>query len=176
MTERKAQYWIDKLKLTKHPEGGFYRLTYTADVKIPAEALPRGFKGARVASTAIYFLLSNEDGREDAGCFSAFHRLQADELWHFHAGGPLVVHSIAPDGSYGRLLLGPDAEQGEHFQGFIPAGCWFASEPLHPESFALVSCTVAPGFDFEDFEMGKRAELSVAYPQHRELVARLTRD
>lgn len=176
MTERDARYWIRKLELAKHPEGGFYRVTYTADLKIPAEALPGGSKGARVVSTAIYFLLSNQIFEENAsGHFSAFHRLQSDELWHFHAGGPLVVHSIAPGGSYTKLLLGKDPEDGERFQGCIPAGCWFASAPLYPDSFALVSCTVSPGFDFADFELAKRDELSTAYPQHRELVERFTR-
>ena len=172
-----AAYWIRKLELAKHPEGGFYRLTYTADVKIAAGALPHGFKGARAASTAIYFLLSNQsfEGNE-AGHFSAFHRLQADELWHFHAGSPLVVHSIAPGGEYSRLVLGPDAEQGEQFQGCVRAGCWFGSAPLHADSFALVSCTVSPGFDFADFELARRDELSALYPQHRELVEQLTRE
>ena len=176
MTEHDAQYWIRKLELAKHPEGGFYRVTYTADVKIAAAALPPGFSGARAVSTAIYFLLSNQESEEDgSGHFSAFHRLQSDELWHFHAGSPLVVHSITPEGSYAKLVLGPDAEKGEQFQGCIAAGCWFASAPLYPDSFALVSCTVSPGFDFADFELAGRDALSAAYPHHRELVEQFTR-
>jgi predicted cupin superfamily sugar epimerase len=167
-----ARYWIDHLRLGEHPEGGYYRLTYTADLAI---APPAGFNGERPVSTAIYFLLSNEDAANPSGHFSAFHRLRSDEMWHFYAGSPLVVHVIAPDGSYTQLLLGSDPERGEEFQAVVPAGRWFASVPLHPDSFALVGCTVAPGFDFADFEMAKRGELSAAYPQHAELIASLTR-
>jgi predicted cupin superfamily sugar epimerase len=168
-----ADGWIRELRLAEHPEGGFYWVTYTAEMTLAAAALPEGFAGARPASTAIYFLLSNE--RAGRGGFSAFHRLRSDEMWHFYAGSPLVVHVIARDGGYTKLLLGPEAEAGQEFQAVVKAGCWFASAPLLADSFALVGCTVAPGFDFADFELARRDELSQVFPQHDALIAEFTR-
>lgn len=163
-----AEYWIEKLKLEAHPEGGYFRQTYKSDLLIAREALP-GFPGARAASTAIYFLLEGKN-------FSAFHRLRSDELWHFYAGSPLAVHVIEPAGSSSAILLGSDPEAGQTFQAVVRAGCWFASHVADWKSWALVGCTVAPGFEFADFEMAKREELSAQYPQHREMIRRLTRE
>ena len=168
MTIRNARYWIEKLQLDPHPEGGCFRQMYRSEVVISREALPAGFSGSRAASTAIYFLL---DGKN----FSAFHRLRSDEVWHFYAGEPLLVHVIDPGGEYFRIHLGHEPEAGQVLQAVVRAGCWFASHVADWKSFALVGCTVAPGFDFEDFEMGKREELAARYPQHRELIERLTR-
>ena len=119
-------------------------------------------------STAIYFLLEGKD-------FSAFHRLRSDELWHFYAGGSLVVHVIEENGPYSEIQLGSDPEAAEVLQAAVKAGCWFASRLKDSQSFALVGCTVAPGFDFEDFELAKRDELVTRYPEHRQLIHRLTR-
>jgi predicted cupin superfamily sugar epimerase len=166
--ERDAGYWIEALKLTRHPEGGYYRETYRSDLSIPKEALPPEFPGARSASTEIYFLLDGEN-------FSAFHRLRSDEMWHFYAGAGLSVHIIDQEGSASDIQLGSDPEAGEVFQAVVKAGCWFASSVRNPKSFALAGCTVAPGFDFEDFEIAKRAELAKQYPQHSELIHRFTR-
>ena len=163
-----AGYWVKKLGLSPHPEGGYFRQTYKAELTIARDALPAGFTGERAVSTAIYFLLQAEN-------FSAFHRLRSDELWHFYAGDPVVVHVIEPEGTYSSILLGHDPEAGQVFQAVVRAGCWFASHVADWKSFAVVGCTVAPGFEFEDFEMGKREELVARYPQHRELVERLTR-
>jgi uncharacterized protein len=164
-----ARYWIDKLQLERHPEGGYFRQTYRAALKISREALPAGFTGARAVSTGIYFLLQGAD-------FSAFHRLRSDEMWHFYSGSGLLVHMIDAAGEYSTIRLGDDAEQGEMFQAVVKAGCWFGSELRRRSSYALVGCTVAPGFHFEDFDMGKRAELVQAYPLHRALIERLTRE
>jgi uncharacterized protein len=163
-----AQYWIDKLNLIAHPEGGYYRETYRAELSIPKEALPSHFTGARLVSTAIYFLLEGKN-------FSAFHRLRSDELWHFYSGSAIAVHVIAPDGSYSEIHLGHDPEAGEVLQAVVKAGRWFASRVLDPKTFALAGCTVAPGFDFADFELGERAELVRLYPQHRNLIESFTR-
>jgi uncharacterized protein len=163
-----AEYWIKKLGLEAHPEGGYYRQTYKAELILVEESLAPRFAGARAASTAIYFLLSGED-------FSAFHRLRSDEVWHFYVGATLVVHVIDEGGRYLEILLGNDPEAGEVLQAVVKAGCWFASRVRDGKAFALVGCTVAPGFEFEDFEMGKREELVMRYPQHRELIERLTR-
>ena len=163
-----AGYWVKKLGLSPHPEGGYFRQTYRAELTIAREALPAGFTGARAVSTAIYFLLEGTN-------FSAFHRLRSDEVWHFYAGEPLVVHVIDPEGKYSTILLGRDPEAGQVLQAVVRAGCWFASHVADWKSWALVGCTVAPGFEFEDFEMGRRGELVGRYPQHRELIERLTR-
>jgi uncharacterized protein len=160
-----AQYWIDRLALKPHPEGGYFRATYKADLTIPHGALPPTFGGDRAASTAIYFLLEGTD-------FSAFHRIAADEVWHFYAGTSLVVHVIDAEGKASEFHLGPDAG----FQAVVEAGCWFASRLKEPVGFALVGCTVAPGFEFEDFEMARRAELISVYPEHRKLIEELTRE
>jgi predicted cupin superfamily sugar epimerase len=168
MDGRDAGYWIEKLQLEVHPEGGYFRQSYKADMVVARAALPAGFAGDRAVSTAIYFLLEGEN-------FSVFHRLRADEVWHFYAGEPLVVHVIEPEGKYSRILLGRDLEAGQVLQAVVRAGCWFASHVADWNSFAVVGCTVAPGFEFEDFEMGKRGELAARYPQHEELIERLTR-
>ncbi len=163
-----ARYWIEKLGLEAHPEGGYYRQTYKADLILAKESLPPEFAGERVASTAIYFLLEGEK-------FSAFHRLRSDEVWHFYVGATVVVHVIEKDGRYAEILLGSDPEQGEVLQAVVKAGCWFGSQVRDGRGFALVGCTVAPGFEFEDFEMAKRKELVAKYPQHREAIETLTR-
>jgi uncharacterized protein len=166
---RDADYWIQKLSLQSHPEGGYYRQSYRSDLLLPREALPRQFTGPRSASTAIFFLLEGEN-------FSAFHRLRSDELWHFYLGEPLIVHVIDGDDSYSQIHLGSDAEAGEVLQAVVKAGCWFAAQVERKKSFSLVGCTVAPGFDFEDFELAKREELTRRHPQHRDVIERLTRE
>ena len=164
---RDTRYWIETLKLEPHPEGGYFRQTYKSDLRIGPESLP-GFKGARPASTAIYFLLEGEN-------FSAFHRLRSDEMWHFYAGSPLLVHVIDPAGAHSVLFLGRSPEVGQVFHGVVRAGCWFASHVWDRKGWALVGCTVAPGFEFEDFEMAKREDLIRDYPQHANIIRKLTR-
>ncbi len=161
-----AQYWIDHLELSPHPEGGYYRATYKADLTIAGSALPSTFGGNRAASTAIYFLLEGKD-------FSAFHRIAADEVWHFYAGNSLVVYVIDAEGNASELHLGSGSGC---FQAVVKAGCWFASRLKEPAGFALVGCTVAPGFEFEDFELATRSELIREYPAHRKLIEELTRE
>jgi predicted cupin superfamily sugar epimerase len=163
-----AQYWIDTLKLQPHPEGGYFRETYRSPVAISQSALPSSFAGDRSASTAIYFLLQGQD-------FSAFHRIASDEMWHFYAGDPLSVHAIDSGGQSVEIKLGPNPEEGEVFQAVVPAGSWFGSCLARPDTFALLGCTVAPGFDFADFEMAERSALLAEYPQHATLIRRLTR-
>ena len=165
---RTAEYWIEKLQLEPHPEGGYFRQTYRSDLVIAREALPDRFAGSRAASTAIYFLLEDEN-------FSAFHRLQADEMWHFYAGSPLLVHVIDRSGKYSSIRLGGDPDAGEIFQAVAKAGSWFASHLADWRGWALAGCTVAPGFDFADFEMARREELATKYPEQKELINQLTR-
>jgi predicted cupin superfamily sugar epimerase len=166
--DKNAQYWIDRLSLSPHPEGGHYRVTYQSALTIVQDALPSAFHGNRSASTAIYFLLAQKD-------FSAFHRIASDELWHFYIGSALIVYVIDPAGNYSELHLGDAFEAGEVFQAVVKAGCWFASRLKNPAGFALIGCTVAPGFDFADFELAKRSDLAATYPRHRKLIEELTR-
>ncbi|MEF3067328.1 cupin domain-containing protein [Pandoraea apista] len=159
---------VTSLGLQPHPEGGHYRETYRASGKIAAQALPDGFSGARNISTAILYLLEADD-------FSAFHRIRSDEIWHFHLGGTLRIHEIAPDGKLTTTCLGADVAAGEQLQHVVPAGHWFAAQPAPSTRYSLVGCTVAPGFAFEDFELAVPAALAAQWPAHRVLIERLAR-
>ena len=162
-----AARWIELLRLTPHPEGGFFRETYRAEETIASAHLPARFAGSRAFATAIYFLL---EGRQ----VSRLHRLRSDGVWHFHAGGPLVIESIAPDGVAGRAVLGSAAEAGQVFQHVVPAGHWFGATLERPDIYALVGCTVAPGFDFAQLLLARPDELIARLPQHRPPIERLT--
>jgi len=152
-----------------HPEGGFYAETYRATESIPKAALPDRFSGDRSYSTGIYFLLESDN-------FSAFHRIQSDEMWHFYAGNPLEIFVINPvNGDLQVIRLGSDPDRDESFQAVVPAGSWFGSRPASGSEYCLVGCTVAPGFDFLDFEMAERESLLRDFPQHASLILELTR-
>ncbi len=159
---------ITSLSLQPHPEGGWYRESYRATEAVSLAALPERFDGPRSHATAIYFLLNFDT-------FSALHRLKSDEQWHFYSGSALTVHVIYPDGRYAPIKLGSKLAQGETFQTVVPHGCWFGATVDTPASYALVGCSVAPGFDFADFEMAGRETLSNEFPQHSSLITRLTR-
>lgn len=163
-----ARYWIERLGLERHPEGGYYRETYRSREGIARAHLPERFGGDRPFSTAIYFLLAGDD-------FSAFHRIAQDEVWHFYDGTALVVHAISPDGRYSATRLGRDPDAGETLQGVVPGGHYFGAALAQPRSYALVGCTVAPGFDFADLVVPTREELLRLFPQHRAVIERLTR-
>jgi uncharacterized protein len=165
---RTAADWIASLGLIPHPEGGFYRETYRAAERITAQHLPARFGGARACSTAIYFLLRGDQ-------VSRLHRIKSDEIWHFYAGGALTLTSIYPDGRLQQFRLGADPDRGEQFQALVPAACWYGAAVDDPADYALVGGTVAPGFDFADFELGDRARLLADFPQHRDVILRLTR-
>lgn len=158
------QHIVDQLGLLPHPEGGYYKETYRSENIIN---VLEGFVGERCYCTSIYFLLTAEN-------FSGFHKIKQDEIWHFYEGAPLTIHMISPDGKYSKQRIGMDWENGLLPQFTVPAGYWFASEVK--EDFALVGCTVAPGFDFKDFELAKKQELSQRFPEHKEIIAKLTRD
>lgn len=162
-----AQEWIDHLSLLPHPEGGFYRETYRAayQVALLDDAAP----SAPITSsiTSIHYLLQGDD-------YSGFHRIAYPELWYFHDGEPLTVHEIDAAGNYRARTLGRGA--GQHLSFAVEPGTWFAAELPGKSGFALVSCAVAPAFDFAKFEMAKRAEMIARYPTHAEILARLCRD
>lgn len=162
---KSATDYIQQLQLEPHPEGGYYSRTYASEELISGNALPQRFGADRLISTAIYFLL---DGKN----FSAFHRIKSDELWHFYAGDGLQIYVIHPDGRGEILKLGNDLSNGFSFQHVVKAGCWFASKPITENGFSFAGCTVAPGFDFADFELAEKDELLKLYPQHNQWISR----
>jgi len=168
MVER-ARFLIETLGLVRHPERGYYAETYRAPLSIEGQGGPHG--GTRAASTAIYFLLTQDDR-----C-THLHRLISDELFHLYEGGPLEVLLLPPEGPGRVETLGLDFEKGHRPQIVIPAGTWFATE-LPQDATAthcLWGCTVAPGFTFEDFELAEGPELSQRYPAFSERIARMAR-
>jgi len=162
-----ANYWIESLHLMPHPEGGYFSETYRSVESITQNGLPDRFPGPRSISTAIYFLLEKNQ-------FSALHRIRSDEIWHFYAGDSLQVHIIELNGDYTLKRLGKDPGNGESFQVTVSAGCWFGATVAVPGAYALVGCTVAPGFDFADFELANRQNLIQTFPFHKDLIESLT--
>lgn len=162
-----ASYWVEKLKMQPHPEGGYFAETYRCEEQILGEHLPGRYGGTRNFSTAIYFLLKSTN-------FSALHRIKSDEIWHFYAGDTLIVYVIEPGGALQIIRLGKEIEKGEAFQAVVKAGNWFGSKLEKENTFALVGCTVAPGFDFADFEMAERKNLLIQFPQHKQIIEALT--
>ena len=158
-----AETYIAKLELEPHPEGGFYRETF-----VSKEALPTG----RAAATSILFLLTHENP-------SNLHRIDAEEVWCYHAGDPLIVHMIDVDGVYSESAIGPDLDAGQVLQAVVPAGVWFGSSVADPKGgskgWALVGCMVAPGFTFDGFELAERADMLARYPAHATVITKLTR-
>ncbi len=158
-----ANDWIKKLNLLPHPEGGYYKEVYRSEEEVIGEFLPGDRSGVRSVSTAIYFLLEGTD-------FSAFHRIKSDEIWHFYAGGSLLIYAIDEKGLLTEYHLNSEIPM-----QIIPKNNWFAAELMDKNTFALVGCTVAPGFDFEDFEMGKQKNLIEKFPQHTALIKQLSK-
>jgi len=166
---KNADYWIHYLGLKEHPEGGYFRETYRSDEYISRNSLPERFGGnSRSFSTSIYFLLRGDQ-------ISHLHRIQSDEIWHFYQGSPLRLHIIDEDGKYSAIHLGNNPDNGESFQAIVKKRCWFGATVDILDSYSLVGCTVAPGFDFQDFEMGKRDILVAKYPKYKEVIERLTK-
>ncbi len=163
-----AQYWIRKLNLEEHPEGGYYRETYRSDETVGKNGLPERFGGGpRAFSTAIYFLLKG-------GQVSRLHRIKSDEIWHYYAGSALTLHVFDPEEGYAGFGLGIDPEKGWFPQIIVPAGSWFGATVDDRSSYTLVGCTVSPGFDFSDFTMGEKSILQQMYPRHKSIIEMLS--
>jgi predicted cupin superfamily sugar epimerase len=163
-----AQEYIQTLGLQRHPEGGYFAECYRSqEIVNPTAARYQG--GSRCAGTSIYYLLEKQD-------FSAWHKVNSDELWHHYQGCAMQIYQIDPAGQLSTVILGNPAETpGAHFQTAVPAGYWFAVELMDKSSFGLVGCTVAPGFEFADFELAKRDKLIKQFPVHADLIKRLYR-
>ena len=156
-----AEEWIERLDLTAHPEGGFYKETYRNPATLETSS------GKRSLTTSIYFLLNKHDK-------SHFHQLTSDELWYHHAGTSCTLHLLDPSGDYLSLRLGNNPLHNESLQVLIPAGSIFAAEVNDKSSFTLMGCVVSPGFDFGDFKLYKKEELRTRFPQHDALIDRFT--
>jgi uncharacterized protein len=159
---------IETYKMIAHPEGGYYKETYRSNETLQEECLPIRFRGERIFSTGIYYLLRGNE-------FSAFHRIKSDEMWHFYAGIPLNIYVIDPAGNFELITMGQNFNNGEVFQAVIRAGNWFAAQPVSVSGFSFMGCTVAPGFDFDDFELAMADQLAETYPQHTDLIRQFCR-
>ncbi|MBM7662055.1 putative cupin superfamily sugar epimerase [Bacillus mesophilus] len=157
MKQNNPDYWIEHLELQPHPEGGFYKATFTSIDELSVSDKKRKLY------TSIYFLLRSED-------ISHFHRLTSDELWYFHGGSSLTIHTIDEQGEYKQIKLGLNLEAGEVPQALVRKNTIFGSSVVDENTFSLVGCMVSPGFDFEDFELFNQEQLLKEYPQHEEII------
>jgi predicted cupin superfamily sugar epimerase len=157
----RVQEIIECLGLQPHPEGGYYKETYRS-----AEEIYSPEHESRNLCTSILFLITR-------GSFSAFHRIDSDELWNYHEGDACIIHILHLDGGYAKVELGPDLRNSQQMQHIVKAGDWFASETSG--EYSLAGCVVSPGFDFRYFELAEREKLVHAFPGQSELIQRLTR-
>lgn len=167
------------LGLVEHPrEGGWFRQTYAAGAMLPAVQLARTaepveYHGPRRLSTAIYYLL-------ETGTFSELHRLKSDEVFHHYAGGPVEMFLLHGIGRVEHLILGKEMGAGQRPQVAVPRGVWQGARmlgtPGDENEWALLGCTVSPGFEYDDYETATRHELLSGWPAEREIIMALTRD
>lgn len=153
------QYWINRLKLQHHPEGGFYKEIYRSDESVDHGGIMKS------TATSIYYLLDSETK-------SFCHRLKSDELWYHHQGASVALYMIDESGNWSLQTCGPNED--ESLTVLIPKNVWFGARVIDPDSFTLVSCVVSPGFEFSDFEMIDRNELIEMFPQHKEQILQYT--
>jgi len=168
MSLSRVEFLVQKLSLQPHPEGGWFKETYRSDETIKKEHLPERFSGDRHHSTAIYFLLTSSN-------FSALHIIKSDEMWHHYEGSSLNIYVINNKGELKIHSLGKDFDKGEEPQILVKAGDWFGSRVKDEDSYSLVGCTVAPGFDFNDFQLADREKFINSFPQHKDVIQKLTR-
>lgn len=162
LTENEAGYWVAKLGLQPHPEGGYYKEVYRSDDKV---FLAKS-DSQKSAVTSIYYLLEKGD-------YSSFHRISSDEIWYFHKGEALIIHTVESDVELTSVELS-DGQPGV-FSHVVKAGRWFSAELKEKRGFALVSCAVAPGFEFGEFELAEKKSLHSEFPNHGEIIDRLCR-
>jgi len=160
---KNALYWIKNIGMLEHPEGGYFKETFRSEKVFH----PEGFLGERNFATSIYFLLQKNN-------VSHFHRIKSDEIWYYHAGSPLHVYVIYPNGKLKELKIGPNLEDGEVLQAIVPANTIFGSTCTN--EYSLVGCMVSPGFDFNDFELFPTSQLLDLYPQHKTIIEVLSKE
>jgi predicted cupin superfamily sugar epimerase len=160
---------IERLKLVPLTiEGGHFRETYRAELSVPVGALSNDYGGDRNVSTAIYYLLTPDT-------FSAIHIIKSDEVFHFYAGDAVEMLQFWPDGSVRVVIISNDLAAGHEPQLVVPAGVWQGCRLVRGGKWALMGCTVAPGFDYADFALADRAELVALHPAQAELIEALTK-
>jgi predicted cupin superfamily sugar epimerase len=164
---KKASEYIKELELELHPEGGYFKEIYRSDEIIKGNSLPERYNSDRNFSTSIYFLLEGQQ-------ISKFHRLKSDEIWHFYDGSSIKIFIINFDGILSEYTLGRNIEKGEILQLGIEHDHWFAAKIIDKNSFSLIGCTVAPGFDFNDFELANREYMLNSFPQYRDIIIEFT--
>jgi predicted cupin superfamily sugar epimerase len=165
-----ADQIITFFNLKPHPEeGGYFAETYRSSEAIPEKALPSRYKGVRFFGTAIYYLLTPET-------FSVMHRLRSDEIFHFYLGDPVEMLQLSPDGSGKVITMGFDIPHGSQPQVVVPRGVWQGTRLSKNGRFSLLGATVSPGFEFSDYESGRRDKLVKSYPQFRDFIVALTKD
>lgn len=159
---------VEKFQLQPHPEGGYFREVYRSELFVKHPNMPQDSDTLRRSCSLIYFLLSGDS-------FSAFHRVKwTDEIWHLYAGGSVELHVIDPLGNHSQKTITTNPRDGEP-AAVIPAGCWQAARIVSSDDWALCGCSVAPGFEFEDFDMPPRKDLLEIFPQHADTINALTR-
>ncbi|GGA76124.1 cupin domain-containing protein [Ornithinibacillus halotolerans] len=166
MKQNNPQFYISRLGLAPHPEGGYFKRTFHSSENISDSELTVNFDEKRKLYTSIYFLLTSKD-------ISHFHRLKSDELWYFHAGSPLTIHTIDESGNYNEYKLGLKLDNGEVPQVLVPKNTIFGSSVMEEDTFSLVGCMVSPGFEFIDFELFTQSELLKDYPQHEDIIKKM---
>lgn len=162
-----VDYLIKVLGLQPHPEGGYFKEIYRSSGEINSESLDSRYVGNRNYASSIYFLLTSDT-------FSAFHKINQDEIWHFYDGSPIKIHMISETGDYSNVIVGKNLKQGEKLQFVVPGGYWFAANVINNNDYSLVGCTVSPGFDFKDFQLADRNEFIAKFPKHKEVITNLT--
>ena len=163
MNSHDPQYFVSKLGLTPHQEGGYYKQSFHSTESTSDQEFTISFDGKRMLYTSIYFLLTSKD-------ISHFHRLKSDELWYYHAGSPLTIHVIEENGDYKEIKLGLNLDKGEVPQALVPKNTIFGSSVMDADTFSLVGCMVSPGFEYKDFELFTQNELLLKYPQHEVVI------
>ena len=167
-TENKIHKIIETLELLPHPEGGYYKEIYRSQGVISSESLGPKFMGVRNYATSIYFMLTSKT-------FSAFHKINQDEIWHFYDGSAINLHVISETGEHTQHIIGKDIFNGQIPQFVVPANHWFAATVINKNDYSLVGCGVSPGFDFNDFNLPSRQHLTQKFPQHTAIITKLTR-
>jgi uncharacterized protein len=166
MQLNQLDFWVAKLGMNPHPEGGYYKETFQSEEQISDRELSVNFEGRRKLYTSIYFLLTSDD-------VSHFHRLKSDELWYYHGGSSLSIHVIDESGEYKEIKLGMNLDAGEIPQVLVKKNSIFGSSVSEKDTCSLVGCMVSPGFEFQDFELFTQEELMKVYPQQKEIIMKL---
>jgi uncharacterized protein len=157
---KEAKRLVKKLGLEEHPEGGYFKETYRAKTLVNVQ----GREDMRNIATAIYYMLADNQ-------FSAFHRIRSDEIWHYYAGSSITLYAINDEGKFAKIRIG----RGEAHQTVMKAGTWFAASLNRKYSYCLLGCTLSPGFDHRDWELGERDKLAKLYPQYNNIIKRYTK-